>query len=325
MKAAALASGEAPAAASGPAIRIQDLARRFEKRDALGGVSFEVAPGERIALLGPNGSGKSTLLRILATLLRPNGGHAEVAGNDVAREPAAVRRRLGTVFQSPSLDPKLSVRENLDLQGNLYGLHGSVLSGRVAEMLERFDLATRQKDRVETLSGGMKRRVELAKTLLHRPDVLLLDEPSTGLDPAARLEFWSTLLALQTEQGLTLVVATHLMDEADRCHRVALLDQGKLVAIDTPDALKARVGGPVVDVETADPDALASQISGRLGIKARRVGGMLRIENAGGFDTAQRLQQAFPRDIRAVRIGQPSLEDVFLALTGNPLSSPEAP
>ncbi len=305
-------------------IRIHELTRRFGKREALGGVSLNIEPGERIALLGPNGSGKSTLLRILATLLRPTGGQAEIAGHNVEQEPAAVRRRLGTVFQSPSLDLKLSVRENLDLQGHLYGLRGALLAERVAEMLERFSLSARAKDRVETLSGGMKRRVELAKTLLHHPDFLLLDEPSTGLDPAARMEFWNTLLALHAERGLTLVVATHLMDEADRCDRVALLDQGKLIAMDTPDVLKARVGGPVLDVETANPEALAPRITERLGLKAHRIGGWLRIETSGSFAAAERLQQTFPTEVRAVRIGQPSLEDVFLKLTGNPLSAEEA-
>jgi ABC-2 type transport system ATP-binding protein len=177
---------------------------------------------------------------------------------------------------------------------------------------------------VETLSGGMKRRVELAKVLLHRPSVLLLDEPSTGLDPAARLEFWSTLLALQQERAMTLIVATHLLEEADRCTRVALLDEGRLVALDTPDALKARIGGPVLDVEAGDPDALLPRLAATLGLRARKIGHALRIEAAAGFETAQRIQQAFPREVLAVRLGQPTLEDVFLALTGRRLATEEA-
>jgi len=177
---------------------------------------------------------------------------------------------------------------------------------------------------VESLSGGMKRRVDLAKTLLHRPKILLLDEPSTGLDPAARLDFWATLLELQQERGLTVVVATHLLDEADRCGRAALLDQGRLVALGVPEALKAQVGGPVLDLESGDADALAPRIAAALGLKTRKIGASLRVEGAAGFETAQRLQQAFPREILAVRLGQPTLEDVFLALTGKPLSPPEA-
>jgi ABC-2 type transport system ATP-binding protein len=312
-----------PPESATPAVAVRGLERRFGTRAALAGVTFDVASGERLALLGPNGSGKSTLLRTLATLLRPSGGSAAVCGLDVQREPAAVRHRLGTVFQSPSLDGKLSVRENLRIQGNLYGLTGTELARRSTEALERLALTERARERVETLSGGMKRRVELAKVLLHRPSVLLLDEPSTGLDPAARLEFWSTLLALQQEQAMTLIVATHLLDEADRCTRVALLDEGRLVALDSPDVLKARIGGPVLDVEAGDPDALLPRLAG-LGLRARKIGHALRIEGAAGFETAQRIQQAFPREVLAVRLGQPTLEDVFLALTGRRLAAEEA-
>ena len=313
-----------PPASTTPAVSVRGLERRFGDRAALAGVTFDVMPGERLALLGPNGSGKSTLLRTLATLLRPTGGSAAVCGLDVQREQAAVRHRLGTVFQSPSLDGKLSVKENLQIQGHLYGLTGVELKQRIGEALQRLDLTDRVRDLVETLSGGMKRRVELAKVLLHHPSVLLLDEPSTGLDPAARIDFWTTLLALQQERALTVIVATHLMDEADRCTRAALLDEGRLVALDTPDALKARVGGPVLDVEAGDPDALLPRLSATLGLRARKVGHALRIEGASGFDTAQRIQQAYPQEVVAVRIGQPTLEDVFLALTGRRLATEEA-
>jgi ABC-2 type transport system ATP-binding protein len=306
------------------AIAVQGLERRFGERVALAGVTFTVAPGERLALLGPNGSGKSTLLRTLATLLRPTMGTALVCGLDIRREPSAVRHRLGTVFQSPSLDGKLTVRENLTIQGHLYGLRGAELTQRSAEALERLSLGDRAKDRVEALSGGMKRRVELAKVLIHRPSVLLLDEPSTGLDPAARLEFWAALLAVQQEQGLTVLVATHLMDEADRCTRAALLDEGRLVALDAPDALKAQVGGPVLDIEAVDPDALLPKLKTSLGLAARKVGNALRIEGTSGFDVAERVQRAFPREVLAVRVGQPTLEDVFLALTGRRLAKEEA-
>ena len=313
-----------PAPAQPPAVQVVNLERRFGDRAALAGMNFDVAPGERLALLGPNGSGKSTLMRILATLLRPSGGTARVCGLDVTRERAAVRHRLGTVFQSPSLDGKLSVRENLRIQGNLYGVTGPELGRRVEEAIGRLGLAERARDRVETLSGGLKRRAELAKVLLHRPSVLLLDEPSTGLDPAARLDFWATFLAIQQERTLTAVVATHLMDEAERCTQAALLDAGRLVALDTPAALKARLGGTVVDVEAGDPDALVPRLWERLGLRARKLGNTLRIENATGFEAAERIQGAFPREVTAVRVGQPTLEDVFLALTGRRLAAEEA-
>lgn len=313
-----------PAPAQPPAVQVVNLERRFGDRAALAGMNFDVAPGERLALLGPNGSGKSTLIRILATLLRPSGGSARVCGLDVTRERAAVRHRLGTVFQSPSLDGKLSVRENLRIQGNLYGVTGPELGRRVEEAIGRLGLAERARDRVETLSGGLKRRAELAKVLLHRPSVLLLDEPSTGLDPAARLDFWATFLAIQQERTLTAVVATHLMDEAERCTQAALLDAGRLVALDTPATLKARLGGTVVDVEAGDPDALVPRLWERLGLRARKLGNTLRIENATGFEAAERIQGAFPREVTAVRVGQPTLEDVFLALTGRRLAAEEA-
>jgi ABC-2 type transport system ATP-binding protein len=303
-------------------VQVRGLVRRYGDRTALAGVSFEMAQGERLALLGPNGSGKSTLLRILATLLRPTEGTALVDGLDVTRDAAAVRRRLGTAFQSPSLDGKLTVRENLRFQGWLYGLSGARLRARSDELLARFSLADRAGDAVESLSGGLKRRVELAKTLLHRPSVLLLDEPSTGLDPAARLEFWDVLGVYQSAHGLTVIVATHLLDEADRCNRVALLHHGKLVALDTPEALKAQVGGQVVTVEAAQPQDLARRIQDRYGIAATAVNGMVRLPPGVGLDMAGRLLSDLPKDVLAVRLGRPSLEDAFLALTGHTLGEP---
>jgi ABC-2 type transport system ATP-binding protein len=310
------------------AIAVQALGRRFGEREALRDVTFSVAQGERLALLGPNGSGKSTLLRILATLLRPSSGGAAIQGHDVAGDPAAVRRCLGTAFQSPSLDGKLTVTENLRFQGYLFGLSGRELAARIALLLERFGLTERARERAEALSGGMKRRVELAKTLLHRPAVLLLDEPSTGLDPAARREFWELLIGYQREAELTVVVATHLLDEADRCGRVALLHEGRLVALDSPEALKAGVGRQVVTVETPDPPALADRIVRQLGIAATPDGGCVRLEAGGkdgGLELAARVLHAFPREALAVRLGHPSLEDAFLALTGHTIADTQEP
>jgi ABC-2 type transport system ATP-binding protein len=298
-------------------VRVRGLGRRFGERVALAGVSFDLPAGARLALLGPNGSGKSTLLRTLATLLRPTEGEAWVDGHDVVREAMAVRRCLGTAFQSPSLDGKLTVRENLRFQGWLYGLSGAALRARMEEVLERLALLERAADRVETLSGGLKRRVELAKTLLHRPRLLLLDEPSTGLDPAARIGFWEVLAECQRGQGLTVIVATHLLDEAERCGQVALLDEGRLIALDTPSALKARVGGPVLTVQASAPARLAELIREHYGNPAAMVNGTVRLGAGAGLELAERLMRELPGEVLAVRLGRPSLEDAFLALTGH--------
>ena len=300
-------------------IRVAGLGYRYPGRTALEGVTFEVGRGELFGLLGPNGSGKSTLLRILASLRRPSQGEAAIDGLDVAGRAAAVRHRLGVAFQSPSLDKKLSVEENVRFQGYLFGMAGRRLSERVNELLARFGLEERRRERAETLSGGLKRRVELAKALLHNPPVLLLDEPSTGLDPAARRDFWEVLGAMRGRDELTVLVATHLMDEAERCDRVALLDQGRLVALGTPDALKGQVGGETVSVEAAQPAELAEKISARLGLKVRLSGEGLRLEGVDGMATARRLLETFAGEVRAVRVGKPTLEDVFLALTGRGL------
>ena len=317
------AAADAPESARAM-IRVENLSYDYSGRRALHAVSFDVGRGELFGLLGPNGSGKSTLLGILASLRALGSGRAEVDGQDLASQPAAVRHRLGVAFQSPSLDKKLTVEENIRFQGYLFGLSGKALAARVNEMLERFGLLERRGERAEILSGGLKRRVELAKALLHKPPVLLLDEPSTGLDPAARLEFWQVLGDMRREDQLTVVVATHLMDEAERCDRVALLDEGKLVALDTPQSLRSELGGDRVILESAQPDRLAQEIRERLGIEASMEGDAVRLESEDGMALAQKLMAAFPEQVRAVRVGKPTLEDVFLALTGRKLDSGEA-
>ncbi len=306
-----------------PLVRIESLSYRYPGRVALDSVSFAVRPGELFGLLGPNGSGKSTLLRILAGLRPPSSGSAAIAGMDVTRQAAAVRHQLGVAFQSPSLDGKLSVRENLRFQGYLFGMAGARLSARVAEMLALFGLAERGGERAETLSGGMKRRVELAKALLHAPPLLLLDEPSAGLDPAARQEFWQVLEAMRVRDGLTVVVATHLMDEAERCARVALLDQGRLVVVDSPEALRTGLGGETVTLETGDPERLAARIRKKFRLEVRIHRGRLRLDDVPGMATARKLLDAFGQDVRAVTVGRPTLEDVFLARTGRALTGGE--
>ncbi len=304
-----------------PAIRISDLRHRYGDREALRGLSLEIAEGEIFALLGPNGSGKTTLFRLLSTLLPVQGtplpsGTIEVLGHNVTDEPAAVRAALGVVFQSPSLDKKLRVEENLRCYGRLYGLGGKELRGRIDTELTRFGVLDRRRDFVETLSGGLQRRVELAQTMLHRPRVLLLDEPSTGLDPAARSDLWRALSEAQGE-GVTVVVTTHLLEEAERADRIGILHQGQLAAIDTPAALQASIGGDAITLRTDKPETLAKRIRDRFDCEVSLIDGALRIESADGSALAPQLYEAFRDQIEELTIGKPTLEDVFIARTGH--------
>ena len=238
-------------------------------------------------------------------------------GTRVDRQPAAVRLRLGVVFQAPSLDRKLTVRENLHYQGPLYGLGGRELRERAAQMLERLGLADRQHDLVETLSGGLRRRVELAKGLLHRPPLLLLDEPSTGLEPGARSDLWNYLRQIRDEDGVTVVLTTHLLEEADRVDRLAILNQGRLVALDTPDNLRATVGGDSITIDSPEPAVLAGEVEARFGCPAKVVEGRVRLEQPQGHQLIARLVEAFPGRVQSITLGKPSLEDVFIDRTGH--------
>lgn len=301
------------------AVELESLSHRYGDRLALDSVSLAVAPASVFALLGPNGSGKSTLFRILTTLLPPTAGTARVCGLDVGAERAQVRRRIGVVFQSPSLDGKLTVLENLRTQGHLYGLSGRSLRERMAELLERFGVADRAGDYVDKLSGGLQRRVELAKALLHRPDVLILDEPSTGLDPAARGTLMDQVHRLRDQDGVTTLLTTHLMDEADRCDRIAVLDEGRLVAIDGPNELKQTIGGEVVTVSCSDPEKLAAKAKRDFSIESVVDNGTVRIEHETGHAFVPKLIEAYPGEIDSVTVGRPTLDDVFLHLTGHRL------
>jgi ABC-2 type transport system ATP-binding protein len=299
-----------------PAVEVDRLRHRYGERVALDDVSFAVAPGEIFGLLGPNGGGKTTLFKIVSTLLFPAEGTVRVFGDDVVRDPAAVRGRLGVVFQHPALDGRLTVEENLRHQGHLYGLSGRTLSDRIGEMLARVGLEDRRRDLVATLSGGLQRRAEVAKALLHRPQLLVLDEPSTGLDPAARRDIWQDLSALRREEGTSVILTTHLMDEAARCDRVAILDLGRLVALDTPEALTSAIGGDVVQVTTRDPRDLAGRVAARFGVRAEVVDGKVHIERNRAHEFIAELVESFPGEIDAVTFGKPTLEDVFVHVTG---------
>jgi ABC-2 type transport system ATP-binding protein len=299
------------------AVVVEDLYRLYGTRTALVGVSFDVFQGEIFALLGPNGGGKTTLFRILSTLLSANKGEVQIFGQSLLRNPHAVRTRLGVVFQHPSLDSKLTVTENLLHHGHLYGLRGAGLHERTEVLLSRMGLADRSRDLVETLSGGLQRRVELAKGLLHKPDLLLLDEPSTGLDPGARRDFNNYLHYLRQQEGVTIILTTHFMDEADRCDRVGILHQGKLVALDTPEALKGRVGGDVVSIHTQNLQELQVKLNQRFGCEVVLVDGMLRVECPRGHEFVRDVVEAFPGEVQSVTFGRPTLEDVFIHQTGH--------
>lgn len=307
-----------------PVVEVSDLRHHFGEREALRGVSFAVGQGELFGLLGPNGGGKTTLLQILSTLLEPSGGTARIGGADVVTRPTEVRRRIGVVFQHPSLDLHLTVRENLRHQGHLYGLRGAELSGRIDAILGRVGVADRAEDRVRVLSGGLRRRVELAKGFLHRPGILLLDEPTVGLDPGGRRDLWEQLRALRADEGVAAVIATHLMEEAERCDRVGILDEGVLVAEGAPDALKEEIRGDIVSLEAEDATRLAAEIADRFGAGATVVDGRVRIERRDGAEFVPRLAESFPGLIRSITVGKPTLEDVFVQRTGHRFSHPGA-
>ncbi|HUS18610.1 MAG TPA: ATP-binding cassette domain-containing protein [Terriglobales bacterium] len=306
-----------PRSVKAVAVRLEEVRHSYGEREALRGVSFEVNTGEILGLLGPNGSGKTTLFRILSTLMLPRGGRASVMGEDVAGDPNGVRRKIGVVFQSASVDVKLSAAENLEHQGHLYGMSGAALKSRVKEMLERVGLADRASERVETFSGGMQRRVELAKGLMHRPQVLLLDEPTTGLDPGARRELWKYLRMVRDSEGVTVIVTTHLMEEAEHCDRLAILHEGNLVALGTPTALRAQIGGDVIMLETLDPETVAEGVRSRFHLDAKVLDGKVRIEIQDGHRVVTQLVEEFSGMVQSVSVSKPTLEDVFIKHTGH--------
>ncbi|MGB8759445.1 MAG: ATP-binding cassette domain-containing protein, partial [Candidatus Sulfotelmatobacter sp.] len=265
-----------------------------------------------------NGSGKTTLFRILSTLMLPTAGRATIMGCDAAREPARLRRQIGVVFQAQSIDLKLTAYENLWHQGHLYGLRGAALKNRIQEILSRVGLADRAKELVETFSGGMQRRIELAKGLLHHPGVLLLDEPTTGLDPGARRDLWQYLRTLRDEEHVSVLVTTHLMEEAERCDRLAIMNEGNLVALGTAAELKSEIGGDVILLDAAhDAGVLAERIRSRFHVDTTVLENQVRIERQGAHRFVTEVVEAFPGEIEALSVSKPALEDVFIRRTGH--------
>jgi ABC-2 type transport system ATP-binding protein len=332
MTAAELGAGAGAGESATPRLGVRDLARRFGDRAALDGVSFEVAPGEVFGLLGPNGAGKTTAFRVLSGLLPAHGGTVELDGRPVAPTALAYRARLGVVFQEPSLDLKLTARENLRLGAALYGLPRATAAPRIESALRLMELGARAGEPASAYSGGMRRRLEIARVLLHQPDLLLLDEPGRGVDPEALRRIWDEIAALTAARGLSVIVTTHQPEEAERCDRIALLDAGRLAALGTPDELRARVSGDVVRVRGERPEEIAAAIEARLGI-AGRVGdqgggsgsggeGEVVLEVPRGHEVVPRIAELFaPGRLASLATSRPTLADVFAKLTGRRLAA----
>jgi ABC-2 type transport system ATP-binding protein len=299
------------------AVEIRRLSHAYGSRKAVDDLSLEVRRGELFAFLGPNGSGKTTLFRVLSTLIPLQQGDVALLGRDLRRETIAIRERLGVVFQAPSLDRKLTVRENLAHQGRLYGLAAAAIASRTQELLAAVGMSDRLGDLVETLSGGMRRRVEIAKALLHRPELVVLDEPSTGLDPGVRSELWKFLVRLRDEQGVTIVLTTHLLDEAERADRVAVMHLGRLAALDAPEALRAAVGGDAITIHGDSPETLRTAIAERFGCEVMLLPGAVRLEQPQGHLWVAKIVEAFGDRIQTITLGKPTLEDAFIDLTGS--------
>jgi ABC-2 type transport system ATP-binding protein len=306
------------------AVEVAGLEKRYGDVEAVRGVDFRVEPGETFGFLGPNGAGKSTTINILCTLARQTAGSARVAGHDVSTERDAVRRSIGLVFQDPTLDGDLTAEQNLRFHGELYGVPRPVLGQRIDAMLGMVGLAERRKSVVSSFSGGMKRRLEIARGLLHAPRVLFLDEPTVGLDPQTRASIWEYINDLKTREDITIFLTTHYMDEAENCDRIAIIDHGVIVAIDTPEALKASVGRDRVQISTADDAAAIRELAEVFGLEAALHEGLVTFSVESGEHFVPKLFGALPVAIKSVSVSRPSLDDVFMSYTGKTIRDAEA-
>lgn len=306
-----------------PAIEVFDLEKSFDEVEAVRGVSFEVAAGEVFGFLGPNGAGKTTTINMLCTLARPTAGSARVAGHDVVRERDDVRRHIGLVFQDPTLDGYLTAEQNLRLHAELYGVDSALVPGRMRQVLEMVGLWERRDATVMTFSGGMRRRLEIARGFLHSPRVLFLDEPTIGLDPQTRSSIWRYIAQLQEREEITIFMTTHYMDEAEFCDRIAIMDQGEIVALDTPEALKAQVGADRVRIQTEDDDAAIAILADRFGLEATMSEGAVTFFVPSGEEFVPRLFAELGVAIRSVSVSRPTLDDVFMSHTGTTIRDAE--
>jgi ABC-2 type transport system ATP-binding protein len=308
----------------GPAVAVEGLSKRYGDLEAVKGIGFEVPPGEVFGFLGPNGAGKTTTIGMLCTLVRPTGGAARVAGHDIVADRDEVRRNIGLVFQDPTLDAYLTAEQNLRFHGELYGLPREVMDERIALVLDMVDLTDRKDSKVETFSGGMKRRLEIARGLLHSPRVLFLDEPTVGLDPQTRSAIWGYINQLKETEDITIFLTTHYMEEAEYCDRIAIIDHGEIVVLDTPEKLKANVGKDRVQIVTGDDDAAIAALSDRFGIDAGVREGAVTFAVASGEEFVPRLFAELGVPIRSVHVARPSLDDVFMNYTGTTIRDAEA-
>jgi ABC-2 type transport system ATP-binding protein len=309
--------------ANGRAIAVRELAKSYGEIEAVRGVSFEVRSGEIFGFLGPNGAGKSTTINMLCTLAKPTAGSASVAGHDVVDDRDEVRRHIGLVFQEPTLDTYLTAEQNLRMHAELYGVDSSLVSDRMRQVLEMVGLWERRKMAVRTFSGGMQRRLEIARGLMHSPRVLFLDEPTVGLDPQTRRSIWSYIGQLKESEEITIFMTTHYMDEAEFCDRIAIMDQGEIVALDTPAALKAEVGEDRIRIDTEDHDATIAAIRERFGLEAQVSEGMVSFLVPSGEEFVPRLFAELGLPIKSVNVSRPTLDDVFMSYTGTSIRDAE--
>jgi len=309
---------------SEPAVLVDGLVKRYGEVEAVRGIGFEVAPGETFGFLGPNGAGKSTTIKILCTLAAPTSGTARVAGYDVVKNRDTVRRNIGLVFQDPTLDSYLTGEQNLRFHADLYGVPRQQLAPRMRQVLEMVGLWDRRQAVVATYSGGMKRRLEIARGLLHAPRVLFLDEPTVGLDPQTRSSIWEYINDLKQREDITIFLTTHYMDEAENCDRIAIIDHGKIVAIDTPENLKASVGKDRVQIRTADDQTAIAELKELFEIEAAIHEGMVTFNVESGEQFVPRLFEGLSQQIKAVSVSRPSLDDVFMSYTGKTIRDAEA-
>jgi ABC-2 type transport system ATP-binding protein len=307
-----------------PAISVSKLTKKYGDIDAVRGIDFEVATGETFGFLGPNGAGKSTTIKILCTLAEPTSGTARVAGHDVTRERDTVRRNIGLVFQDTTLDSYLTGEQNLRFHAELYGVPKSAFAPRLRQVLEMVGLWDRRTSVVATYSGGMQRRLEIARGLLHAPRVLFLDEPTVGLDPQTRVSIWQYINELKTREDITIFLTTHYMDEAENCDRIAIIDHGKIVAIDTPEALKASIGKDRVQISTADDEAAIGSLAEVFGLEAAMHEGRVTFSVESGEEFVPQLFARLPVAIMSVSVSRPSLDDVFMSYTGKTIRDAEA-
>jgi ABC-2 type transport system ATP-binding protein len=306
-----------------PAIEVDDLYKSFDEVEAVRGVSFEVAAGEVFGFLGPNGAGKTTTINMLCTLARPTAGSARVAGHDVVRERDDVRRHIGLVFQDPTLDGYLTAEQNLRLHAELYGVDSALVPDRMRQVLEMVGLWERRDATVMTFSGGMRRRLEIARGFLHSPRVLFLDEPTIGLDPQTRSSIWRYIAQLQEREEITIFMTTHYMDEAEFCDRIAIMDQGRIVVLDTPEALKAQVGADRVRIQTEDDDAAIAALAQHFAVEATISEGAVTFFVPSGEEFVPRLFAELGIAIRSVSVSRPTLDDVFMSHTGTTIRDAE--